>query len=79
MTVLTCEQAQEKLFDFLDRELTEEEAALVREHVAKCGPCSDSFASTQDFIDCVKGKLSQTKLPDELIQRIASALEQIDP
>lgn len=77
MSVLSCEQAREKLFDFLDRELTDEEAAMVREHIEMCEPCSQTFESTQEFIVCVKGKLAETDLPDELLLRIRSALDSL--
>ena len=78
MTVLNCEQAREKLFDFLDRELADEEAALVREHIEMCDPCSQTFASIQEFIVCVKARLRETRLPPELVQRITAALAELD-
>ena len=76
--MLTCEQAREKLFDFIDRELADEEAALVREHIELCGSCSDDFASTREFIVCVKRKLVETELPTDLFQRISIALDELD-
>ncbi len=76
--MLSCRQAQELFFDHLDKELSVEEAALVQEHLNSCTPCTDSFNSTQEFIDCVKRKLRTAQLPDGLARRVSSALDSLE-
>jgi len=76
--MLSCRQAQELFFDHLDKELSIEEAELVQKHLDSCTPCTDSFKSTQEFIDCVKRKLRTAQLPDGLARRIGAALEGLE-
>ena len=76
--MLSCKHAQELFFDYLDKELSVEEAAFVQEHLDACGKCTGSIDSAQEFIDCVKGKLRDTELPDDLAKRIGSALDELD-
>ena len=75
--MLSCKQAQELFFDFLDKELSVEEAALVREHLDACGQCTGTIDSARAFIDCVKRKLRRIQLPHDLVQRIGSALSRL--
>ena len=76
--MLSCKQAQELFFDYLDKELSVEEAALVREHLDACAQCTGTIDSAQAFIDCVKRKLRDTQLPDEFARRISSALDRLE-
>ena len=76
--MLSCRQAQELFFDFLDKELSVEEAAFVRQHLDACAQCTGAIDSAQVFIDCVKAKLRCTELPDDLAKRISSALSGLE-
>ncbi|MCH8979308.1 MAG: zf-HC2 domain-containing protein [Armatimonadetes bacterium] len=76
--MLSCRQAQELFFEFLDKELSVEDADHVREHLDACGRCTDSMDSAQAFVDCVKAKLRNTQLPDGLSKRISTALSELE-
>lgn len=76
--MLSCRQAQELFFEYLDKELSVEEAAFVQEHLDACSECTGTIDSARAFIECVKGKLRITILPDDLAKRISFALSELE-
>lgn len=43
MKPLSCEETFRRLDDFVDRELTPQETALVREHLDTCAVCTSEY------------------------------------
>jgi len=70
----TCDEAFERLNDFLDRELSAEEMALVRQHLETCADCTREFAFESSVLDTLKSKLRRIDLPQSLIEKIRAAL-----
>jgi anti-sigma factor (TIGR02949 family) len=70
----TCEEAFRRLDDFLDRELTPQEQALVREHLEICAGCAQEFRFEASVLKGVRVKLRQIDVPDSLQSRVLHAL-----
>ena len=71
----TCEEAFRRLDDYLDRELSEEETLLVREHLEICAGCAREFNFEDSVLRGVKDKLRQIDLPPSLQARVLAALD----
>jgi len=70
----TCEEAFRRLDDYLDRELTPEETALVHEHLETCAGCAREFSFEASVLRGVRAKLRQIDLPESLQSRILDVL-----
>lgn len=75
LTRFTCEEAFRRLDDFLDRELSAAEMALVQQHLDICAGCAREFAFERSVLNGVRAKLRQIDVPPELQARIAALLE----
>jgi anti-sigma factor (TIGR02949 family) len=71
----SCEETFRRLDDFLDRELSAEETALVREHLETCAGCAREFAFEASVLRGVRRKLRQIDMPEDLQARVLRALE----
>lgn len=70
----TCEEAFRRLDDYLDRELSPDETALVQEHLEICAGCAREFNFEESLLRGVRSKLRQIELPESLQSRILSVL-----
>lgn len=72
----TCEDVFRRLDDFLDRELTAAEMALVEAHLASCAQCASEHRFERRVLDDMRAKLQRIKAPDSLLQRVRRVLEE---
>lgn len=72
----TCEEAFRRLDDYLDRELSEQEMHLVREHLEICAGCAREFGFESSVLRGVREKLRQVELPPSLQARILGVLDE---
>ena len=70
-----CEQVFERLEDYLDRELSAEEMAMVREHLETCEVCAMEHAFERRVLDDVREKLMRISMPESVKARVAIAIE----
>ena len=75
LTRFTCEEAFRRLEDYLDRELSPRELALVREHLEICEGCAREFRFEDSVLRGVRTKLRQVELPADLHARVLRLLE----
>jgi len=73
-TPMNCSQCVERLGDFLDRELSGEEVALVESHLERCGDCAREFRFEGAVVDGLKATLRRVKAPPSLMERIRALL-----
>jgi len=69
-----CGQAIERLYYFLDGELTEERRVEIRQHLDDCGPCLSAF----DFEAELRVMISvrcRDEVPETLRSRVAAAIQ----
>lgn len=72
---MDCREAFNRLDDYLDRELTPEEMAIVKKHLECCAHCADEFKFEEAVIKSLRDKLSRVDVPCDLLQKIAAALD----
>jgi anti-sigma factor RsiW len=75
---MRCDECRDLLNPYSDGELSADEAATVREHLASCDECSRELAQITATSRRIKGALVRHQAPDVLKARIRSALAQTD-
>ena len=74
-----CEELFRRLEDYVDRELSRDEEALVEAHLAECEACATEYKFESSFVEEVKKKLRHLEAPSDLVKRIAKALRADPP
>lgn len=71
---LTCEELFRRLDDYMDRELSPEEAKLVREHLETCAVCTAEYSFESSMLRSVREKLRHISAPPDLLARITARI-----
>lgn len=71
---LTCEEVFRRLDDYLDRALSGEELARVREHLETCAVCAGEYRFEENLVSEVRRKVARIDLPPGLAERLAARL-----
>ncbi|MGH7703123.1 MAG: anti-sigma factor family protein [Gemmatimonadales bacterium] len=71
---LSCGEAFLRLDDYVDRELSAPEQALVEGHLEVCARCAAEFAFEAQVLQDLKDKLRRLEAPPTLRARIKRAL-----
>ena len=74
MTRYECEDVLRRLDAYLDRELSEKEMQLVRQHVESCVTCAREVGFEGRVLDELKKKMRRVEMPAELSERIGRLL-----
>ena len=69
-----CEHALEKVYAFLDHELDVDSAAVIREHLAACEPCVDTYDLELMVKSLIRRSCGGEMAPRELRERIVVSL-----
>lgn len=76
MNQMSCQQALQRLYEFLDGEITPETAEQIRRHVEICERCYPEVRFTSEFRDAVeRAARGQPDCPEPLRDRIAALLD----
>jgi anti-sigma factor (TIGR02949 family) len=75
MTKQSCTEALQRLYEYLDDELSPEEAQRIKDHFERCGGCGDFLT----FCDAFKHALQraaedQPSAPPELREKVSAIL-----
>jgi anti-sigma factor (TIGR02949 family) len=73
-----CEETFRRFDDYLDRELTAEEAALVEEHLEHCEMCARELDFEASVLRQVRAKIERIAIPAGLLSRVRGALDRVD-
>lgn len=68
-----CQEALDKLYAYLDKELDPHSVQLIREHVDDCPPCGSAFAFEEKLLITIRTGLRE-EVPEVVIDRIRTAL-----
>ena len=71
---ITCREALERLDDYLDRELTGRDVALVDRHLRICRRCARQFAAEATFVEDLRTKLKHMRAPAGLLDKLIAEL-----
>jgi len=71
---MDCADCLERLYAYLDRELTPAEVTDVRAHLDDCGGCEDNFVLEERFLarvrDCCQEDVAPTALRTRIVARL---------
>jgi mycothiol system anti-sigma-R factor len=71
---MDCGDCLERLYAYLDRELSPAEITDVKSHLADCGGCEDQFVIEERFLARVRDCCREDVAPTELRTRIVARL-----
>ncbi len=73
---IDCEECQEQVHEYLQREVNEDIAAAITAHLANCDHCEEMY-NTEDQLNQVIRNACQTEAPEELIAKIRKHIAEI--
>ena len=76
---MDCDDCVEKLFAFLDTELSPTEIQQVRSHLEGCDDCDDNFVFEARFLEQLRECCTSDVAPVELRQRVILKLRGEQP
>lgn len=74
-----CKNALDRLIDYLDNELTEEDSEELCRHLELCRQCYDRVEFEKALKERIRLKAHTAKAPEALTARIKGLLDQICP
>jgi mycothiol system anti-sigma-R factor len=69
-TISTCPEAQGRLYEYLDGELSAAEAAAVRRDLWRCEECARRFRFEEDLLATIRQVCRASRAPEALRQRL---------
>jgi mycothiol system anti-sigma-R factor len=69
-----CQEALERVFEYLDGELTPEVERAIQAHLAECAECEPKFEHDRVFLAFISQRVRMEKAPPELRRRIMREL-----
>lgn len=72
---IPCEEAARRVYEYLDGELAEADAELVRCHVARCERCYPMFNWEELFLEVVRESGRRPEPDEELRRRVDELLD----
>lgn len=67
---MDCDDCLERLFPYLDRELSAREFDDVRVHLDECGGCDSRFVVERVFLDQIRGSATSDVAPAGVRERL---------
>jgi len=71
---MNCREALERVYEFLDQDLTPEVEREVRVHLQACKPCGQHFDFEQTFLKFLQARCRTRSAPPDLKRRILNDL-----
>lgn len=72
---LTCMEVFERLDDYLDRNLSSDEVALVVRHLDECVVCAGEYRFEATVLEGLKARLRRIDVPAHLLSSIMMRLQ----
>jgi anti-sigma factor (TIGR02949 family) len=72
---LTCIEVFNRLDDYLDRNLSDEEVALVARHLGDCLLCANEYRFEATVLEGLKARLRRIEMPAHLMSSIMLRLQ----
>lgn len=69
-----CDEAMERLYEYLDAELDDVTAVGIRSHLDECGGCHKSFDFERRLKTVVRERLSE-EVPDRFLNKLRRAIQ----
>ena len=65
-----CEQVAALLYQYIDRELSDDEYEQVQRHLDECPPCKHVFKLEENMLTVIGERCRKVCAPDTLINRV---------
>lgn len=75
---LFCQEALQKLDDYLDHELSPQEQQQVATHLKICAHCAQMYRFERGVLEDIRTKAVQVQVPPELMNQISASLSALD-
>ncbi|HZM55956.1 MAG TPA: mycothiol system anti-sigma-R factor [Acidimicrobiales bacterium] len=72
---LGCDETIERLYFYLDGELTEERRVEITRHLDMCGPCVGAYGFEAELRKVIANRC-RDRVPDSVVARVAVALQE---
>ena len=72
---IDCGVAMQRLWDFLDEELTEDRMVEVRRHLDSCERCLPHHDFAQRFLQAMQSTRAEQLMPPEVRQKVLAKLQ----
>ena len=80
MTPMSCHEALQRLYEYLDGELTPEATEEVRRHIELCAACYPEARTAAEFRDALRrAAAGQPLCPEPLRSKVADLLREAGP
>lgn len=70
MGMVRCEHVLERLWDFLDGELSADDERALQKHLEVCGRCYPQYDFRRAYLEYTRRLLAEEHAPPELRQRL---------
>lgn len=70
---VNCDETIERLYSYLDGELTDERRVEITRHLDMCGPCVDVFGFESELRKVIANRCKD-HVPEALVDRVGAAL-----
>ena len=67
---MDCDDCRERLYPYLDRELSQKEFDEMKVHLDDCGGCDAAFSVERVFLDQLRGSATSEVAPSEVRERL---------
>ena len=71
-----CRNTLDKLYGYLDRQLTEDEMAEVQRHLNRCPSCADHFRFEEGVLTRIHQVCREVEVPSDLVYRVRKLCEE---
>ncbi len=65
-----CRETLDKLYEYLDRELSKDEQVEVQRHLDDCPPCRDRFHFEENVLRVVRRCCRDVSAPPSLVEKV---------
>jgi mycothiol system anti-sigma-R factor len=65
-----CKDTLDRLYEYLDRELSEAERLEVQQHLDDCPPCLDRFEFEENVLRLVRRCCRDVAAPQSLVEKV---------
>lgn len=74
MSKKTCDDAIERIYPYLDGEMTAVRKFIIRRHLRQCPPCEHAFSFEQRLQVVIREK-TKSEVPPEFLERLRACLD----
>jgi anti-sigma factor (TIGR02949 family) len=71
-----CKETLDRLYEYLDRELSEAERREVQQHLDDCPPCLDRFKFEENVLRLVRRCCRDVEAPPSLVEKVRQICNQ---